>query len=106
MQRRIDQANDDGIAFASLRIDHRFKDALEVATLEGKQLIECNLALFFRLGKDHLLHNGKAFLLHEHMLGTTETNTLSTKDYGTLRIAGIVRIGPDAQAAELIGSAQ
>src|ERR1019366_5384449 len=106
MQRRIDQANNDGIAFASLGIDHRFKDTLEVATLEGKQLIESHLTVFFRLGKDHLLHNGQTLLLHEHVLGTAKTNTLRAKGDGTLRIARIVRIGPNTQAAELIGPAQ
>ncbi len=79
MQGRVDQANDDGIAFAGFRIDHGLEDTFEVAALEGQQLVEGGLALFFRLGQDHLLHDGQAFLFHEHMLGAAEADTFGAE---------------------------
>ena len=45
VQRRIDQADDDGIALAGLGIAHRAEDALEVGALEGQQLVERRLPL-------------------------------------------------------------
>ncbi len=76
VQRRVDQADDDRVALARLRIDHGLEDALEVAALERQQLIERGLALLFRLGQDHLLHDGQALLLHKHMLGAAEADAL------------------------------
>ena len=106
MQRRVDQADDDRVALASLGIDHRLEDALEVAALEGQQLIERCLALCLALRQDHLLHDGQALLLHEHVLGAAEADALGAEGDGASGIAWIVGVGPHAQAAELIGPAQ
>ena len=106
VQGRVDQANDDGIAFARLGIDHRLEDAFEVAALEGQQLVEGGLPLFFGFGEDHLLHDGQAFLLHEHMLGAAEADAFRAKGDGAFGVAGIVGVGPDAEAAVLVGPGQ
>src|SRR5205085_1486875 len=81
---------------------HGLEDALEVAALEGEQLVECGLALFFSLCEDHPLDDGQALLLHEHMLSAAEANTLCTKDNSTAGITRIICVGPDAELAELV----
>src|SRR5581483_936714 len=51
-------------------------------------------------------HNGRALLLHKHVLGAAQADTLSSKGDGALGIAWIVGIGPDTQAAECVGPVQ
>src|SRR5229473_1327531 len=106
MQWRVDQANYYRVAFAGFGIHHSLKDAFEVAALEGEQLVKSFLSLFLALCQDHLLYDGQAFLLHEHMLGATETDALGTKGHGTFGVARIVGIGPHAKPAVLIGPAE
>ncbi len=103
VQGRVDEADDDGVAFARLRIDHGLEDAFEVAALVGEQLIKGCLSLFLALGENHLLHNRQALLLHEHMLGAAEADTLGAEGDRAFGIAGIVGIGPDAEPAVLVG---
>jgi len=70
VQRWVNQAYNDRIAFTCLRINHGLEDAFEIATLEGQQLIKGYLTLGSAARQDHLLYNGQTLLLHEHMLGT------------------------------------
>ena len=106
MQRQVNQANNNRITLAALRIDHRLEYAFEVAALEGEQLIKGFLSLFFALGEDHLLHDGQAFLLHKHMLGAAEADALCPKGDRAPGIAGIVGVGPDTEAAVLVGPSE
>src|SRR5450759_738302 len=106
VQRRIDQTDDDGIALARLGIDHRFEDSLEVAALEGQQLIERGLTNILIGCQNHLLYDRQALLLHKHMLGAAESDTFGTIGNRALGIAWIVRVGPHAERAELIGPIQ
>ena len=101
MQWRINQANHDWVAFASLGINHRLEDTFEVATLERQQLVKRSLAFFLALCQDHLLHNGQALLLHKHMLCAAESNAFSAECYSTFGITWIISICPHAQLAEL-----
>ena len=106
MQRRVDQTDDDGIALAGLWVHHRAEDALEVRALEGEELIELRLALLRRLRQNHFLDDGQTLLLHEHMLGAAEADTLRAELDGSLGVARIVGVGPDAQPAHLVGPIQ
>ena len=103
MQRWVYQPDDHRVALAGLLVHHGLKDALEVAALEGQQLVQCSLSFFLALGQDHPLYDGQALLLHKHMLGAAEANAFGSKGYGTFRIAGIVGVGPYAKPAVLVG---
>ena len=106
MQWGVDQANDDWIALASFGIDHRGEDALKVAALEWQQLVEGGLAFLLILRQDHLLYDGQAFLLHEHVLGATEADAFRAEGHSALCIARIVCVGPHAEPAVLVRPTQ
>ena len=100
MQRRVNQADDDGQAV------HRLEDALEVAALEGQQLVQGLVALVLVLGQDHALHDGQALLLEEHVLGAAQADALRAEAARALGVPGVVGVGPHLQAAELVGPAR
>ena len=106
VQRRIDQADDDRVAVASLGVAHGAEDALEVAALEWQQLIERLLAFREVRREDHALDDRQALLLHEHVLGAAEADALRAEGDGALRVARVVRVGPDAERARLVGPAE
>ena len=55
---------------------HRLENALKVAALHGQQFCERALALFYRLGDDHLADGGDPVGLKEHMLGAAQADAL------------------------------
>ena len=69
VQRRVDQADGDGLAV------HGLEDADEVVALERQQLGQRLLAGFERVGDDHLLDGQAAFFgVEEHVLGAAQAD--------------------------------
>ena len=97
VERRVDQPDDDREPV------HLLEDAGEVGALEGQQFGQPPLAFLAVLGQDHLLHEGQALLLHEHVLGAAEPDALGAEAARHLGVARIVGIGPDAQAPLAVG---
>ena len=59
----------------------------EVSLLERLDLGQSGLALLNSTGADHLTDSGDAVLGEEHMLGTAQTDALSTHIDGVLSVA-------------------
>ena len=69
-------------------------------------MVEGGLAFLLILRQDHLLHDGQAFLFHEHVLGATEADAFRAEGHSALCIARIVRVGPHAEPAVLVRPTQ
>ena len=100
VERRIEQADGDR------QPRHGLEDAHEVLALEGQQLGEVLLALLGGLGHDHVLHVRQPLLLHEHVLGAAEADTLGAEAAGGAGVFGIVGVGAHPQAAHFVGPAR
>ena len=61
------------------------------------------LPLGIAAGQDHGLDMREPLGLEEHVLGTTQSNTLGPVVAGSLGVAGIVGVGPYSKPAEAIG---
>ena len=60
---------------------------------------------FLRVGQDHLAHGVDAVALEEHVLGAAEADALRAEGDRVGDLVGLVRVGADLQAAELVGPA-
>ena len=122
VERRVDEADDDRQAA------HGRQDALEVALLEDLQLghggVERGqrLALVGRerlaggdlgLGagghvghEDRATHDLQPLALAEHVLGAAEADALGAVAAGLCGLLGLVGVGPDLHAADLVRPAQ
>src|SRR5205807_4956846 len=100
MQRRIDEPDDHGKAM------HRSEDAAEIVALEWQQQCQLAAPLLAVGGEDHALHDGQAVLLHEHVLGATQPDTLCAEPTRTLRVMRVVAVGPHFQAPKRVGPAE
>ncbi len=118
MERRVDQADHDR------QSGHGGEDALEVALLErlelGHRRVELlDLGLLLRgqllargelcLGarrrvgdQDRAAHDRQARTLAEHVLGAAETDALGAVGSSLSGFLGLVGVGPDHQAADLV----
>ena len=100
MQRGVDQADDDRVTI------HGLKQAVEVGALRGQQFIERGGAVGGGLGQDHALDDRQALGLKEHVLGAAEADALGAIRAGAAGIFGIVGIGPNLQARNLVRPGQ
>ncbi len=120
MQRRVDEANHDREAV------HRPEEPSKVIGLEPFELRESGVERLDRLTivrrevrigpglrgrrrrgiQDHAPDRGEAVLLEEHVLGPAQADPLRAERARALRIAGVVGVGPDLEAAHLVGPAQ
>ena len=82
MQRRIDGANRDRLAF------HRLEHAVEVLALQRQQLVQRRAAVGLVVGENHALHDRDAAFAEEHVLGAAEANAARAKRVGELRLIG------------------
>ena len=97
MQRRIEQADTDWLAF------HDPEKLREIIALHGEQTGKDGSAPFARFGKDHLPHDDKPRRIKEHMLGPAEADPLRVEVPRGLRVFGRVSVHPDADIALRIG---
>ena len=81
---------------------HHFEDAFKVTALHGEKFREGFSSLLLGLGEDHLAHGADAVRAEEHVLGTGQTDALCAEVQSLLGVLGGVRIGVDAQLANLI----
>ncbi len=100
VQRRIDGPDRDGRAL------HRLEDAVEVVALHRQQLVERGAAIGFVVGQNHPLNDRNAALAEEHVLGSAEADAARAKRVGGLGLIGLIGVGADAEAAELVGPFQ
>ena len=96
VKRRIQETDGDRTAF------HSLIDTLEVALLEGDQLIEGCLALLSGIREDHLADLRDPVRIEEHVLGPGQADAFRAHADRVGRILGGVGIGADFQSAELI----
>ncbi len=96
MQRRVEEA--DARRFSRQSAE----DALEVRLLIRQQFCQSCGAAFFRSREDHFTHRVNAIALEEHMLRAAETDALGTERNGIFNLFRSVRVGTDAQLAELV----
>jgi hypothetical protein len=99
VQGRIEEADGRGQAV------ERAEDAGEVAPLIGQQLGDGGFAAFLGVGQDHLAHRVDAVALEEHVLGAAEADALGAERHRVGDLVGLVRVGADLQAAQLVGPA-
>ena len=98
MQGGVDEADRDGETV------HGLEDSGEVVPLEGKKLIQRGDSLLHVVGDDHLLDGQAAFLgIEEHVLGPAEAYPFGAQLDGLTGIVGRVGVGPDPEAADLVG---
>ena len=122
MQRRVDEAHHHGQSV------HGLEDALEVTLLEDLQLghglvegrdrgglVGVELLARGSLGpgthgdrgdEDGVTHDLQPLAFAEHVLGAAETDALGTVAAGAGRFLWLVGVGPDIQAADLVGPAE
>ena len=60
----------------------------------------------FTSRQDHLLHDGQALFLEEHMLGAAEADSLGAEAQCPLGVPGVVGVGPHAEMPKLVGPGQ
>ena len=85
---------------------HRRENPPEVLTLHGEKLRQLEAAFFLVRRENHLLDDGKAFLLHEHVLGAAQADALGAEIPSTHGVVRVVPVGPHLKAAERIRPAQ
>ena len=122
VQRRVDEADDHGQAV------HGLEDALEVALLEDLQLGHRGVELADgmavvgverlagsqpRLGprgdvgdEDGAAHDLQPLALAEHVLGAAEADALGAVGARQGGLLGLVGVGPDAHAPDVVGPVQ
>jgi hypothetical protein len=91
MERRIEQTDVHG------QTVHSLKDALEVSLLIRQQLSKRLLTSGDAVSEDHLTHSDDLLILEEHVLSTSQTDTLSTEVTSELCVAWCVGIGTNLQ---------
>ena len=96
VERRIDQADGHG------RAVHRLEHAVEVVALERQQLVERGAAIGFVVRQNHPLHDRDAAFAEEHVLRAAQTDAARAEGVGQLRLIRQVRVGADAERAELV----
>src|SRR5579871_2481399 len=97
MKRRVDQANRNGLA------RHRFEDPFKIALLDDEELCKSVRPNLLVLREDHLLDDGQAVRLEEHVLGSTEPDALGAKFDGLARVARVVGVRANFELPSLIG---
>ncbi len=97
MERRVQETDGDRIAI------HRLEDRLEVRALHGQQLGECAASACYVPRDDHLAHGRDAFPFEEHVLRAAEADPFCPEGSRDTRVAGCVRVGPHAEAADRVG---
>ena len=100
MQRRIDRAD------RHRRAVHPLEHAVEVGALHRQQLVQRRTAILLVVREDHALHDRDAALAEEHVLGAAQPDAAGAECVGQLRLVGLIRVGADAKAAELVGPAE
>ncbi len=100
MQGRVEQPDDHRMAV------HGFEKSFEIASLHGQQSGQGGDPTPPAGGHDHLLDDRQSVFLEEHMLGPAEANALGAIAAGPFGVLGIIGVGPDTQAAHLIGPGQ
>jgi hypothetical protein len=122
VQRRVDQADDDG------QSAHRLEDALEVTLLKSLELgdggvealhrrrvvrVQCLAGVTPFLGarrlkgnQDCVTHDLEALALAEHVLRPAQANALRAVAAGLGGLLGLVGVGPHLQPSDVVGPAQ
>ena len=96
MQRRIDRADGDRLAF------HGLEHAVEILALQRQQLVQRGAPIGFVVGEDHPLDDRDAAFAEEHVLGAAQADAAGAERVGELRLIGQVGVGADAHPAELV----
>ncbi len=97
MQRRVDQADD------HRQPVHGPKNPDKILALERQNRRQGLLTLARQVGHDHFLDVRQTLGLEKHVLGAAKPDALRAVFARPFGILGVVRIGPDPQAAEFIG---
>ena len=100
MQRRIEQA--DGHRHSG----QLAKDAFEIALLKRENLVECLAPALLIPGQNHFPHAQNPLLGEEHVLGAAEADSVRTEEARHARVLRRIRVGADAQRADLISPFQ
>ena len=96
MKRRIQETNGNRVTF------HGLEELFEVVLLIRKDLSKCCFSLFYSIRADHLTECCNTLCIEEHMLGTAETDTFSTKLTSLLSVCRSIRIGTNLHGSELV----
>ena len=96
MKRRIQETDGNRVAF------HRLEELSEVILLIRLDLLECLLTLFNCIGADHLTECFDSLRIEEHVLCTTETDTLCTKLTCLCSIVRCIRVSSYAELSILV----
>ena len=96
MQRRIQEADADGLAAKSL------EQAFKVSLLHGLDLGQSGFALFHGLSADHFTESADTVGIEEHMLGTAQTDALSAESSSLTGVLGSIGIGTDGHGLILV----
>ena len=96
MQRRVEQADGDRIAF------HGAEDGLEVGALHRQNLGERSSAPFVALGHDHFPHGREPVALEEHVLCAAEPGSLGPEIPTAVGVGRRIRVDPDLQVPEVV----
>ena len=97
VERRVEEADGHG------QPGHGLEDSLEVALLQRQEPVERAAALLLVAREDHLADDREPLVGHEHVLGAAEPDPLRAELARLRRILGRVRVGPHAQASEIVG---
>ena len=97
VQRRIEEADGDGIAA------QRLEQAFKVCLLHGLDLGERGFALFHRFGADHFAEGVDTAFAEEHVLGTAQADALRAERGGLLGVLRGVCIGAHAECLVFVG---
>ena len=100
VQRRIDRPDGDRRAL------HRLEDAVEVFALHRQQLVERRASIGFVVGQNHPLNDRNPALAEEHVLRPAEADTASAKRVRGVGLVGLIGVGANTKAAELVGPLQ
>ncbi len=96
VKRRVEEANGYGVAL------HSLVESLKVASLHRQDLGKSNTTLFLGLGDDHLTNRSDSVSFKEHMLGTAQTDSLSTELECLLGVGGSIGVGANLHSADFI----
>ena len=97
VQRRVEQADGDGIAV------HDPEQVGEIRPLHRQQPVQRHAPVLGAVGEDHLAHRRQAVLLEEHVLGAAEADALRPEHPGGAGVLGGVGVGAHPHLARGVG---
>ena len=98
VERRVEQADSNRASF------HCLDDFVEIFFLQRKNVLEVFLALFCRVGNDHLLERSELGLVEEHVLCAAKTNAGGSKAERVFGVLRSVSVGANFKACDFLSA--